>query len=300
MNRTNYKENQQCAGLNAVLLMGGYSVCGRIIVDDVATYTMTWLVSVAVVIVFWIFFTILRTRHPKTARDTGRALIPVIAVAYLTAVAGLYLNGFISLWQQWALPNTSSLVLAASAALLSVYGGCRGVRPALRLCLPVGLAVLVLFLLDTALLVPEMSPARLGVADAGFDVFAFLELTAAMLLSMPASFILLDEKKENLSYRLIGINIGLGYLLINVLRSVMVLGQLTVFEPYPLLRSLMLVYIGPGLGRMEAGGLMALSAAMLAAVMAFIAGAISMLPVCRRKSAAKALIWLALTAMGLF
>ena len=300
MKSTSDKETLQCIGLNAVMLMGGYGVCGRIIAKDVASYILIWLAGIAIVVLIWVLYTFLPS--PKISLDESKTVFPIFAAAYMLTAAGLYLNGFIMLWQQWALPNTSRLLLSASAALVTVYGGSRGIRPVLRLCLPVGFALLVLFLLDTALLLPEMTIDRIRMAnDAVFDIKAFLWLTLSLLLPIPAMIIVQNPKKyEHRSYCLCGVLIGLVYLLLSVLRSVMVLGPLTVLEPYPLLRALMLVYAGPGLGRMEAGGIMALSAAMLAAAMAFASSAFSLLPFLGRKMTAKVAIFFVLAAIGIF
>ena len=299
MRNTNDKESLQSAGLSTVSLMGAYSVCGRIITDDAASFTIIWLVSVAALVLIWSIYSLFPPL--KLSPVKSQTTRSVIAAAYLVAAAGLYLNGFINLWQQWSLPNTSRLLLTAAAALVAVYGGCRGIRPVLRLCIPVAFTVLVLFLLDTTLLIPEMTTARFSVAIAGFESSTILKLSAALLLPLPAAIIMLQPKqKGHRSWFLCGGLIGLGYLLLSALRSVMVLGPLTVLEPFPLLRALMLVDMGPGLGRMEVGGLMAISAAMLAAAMAFVAGAFSLLPFLSRKRSAIVAVYIALAMVGIF
>ena len=299
MRNTNDKESLQSAGLTTVFLMGAYSVCGRIITDDAASFTIVWLVSVSALVLIWSIYSLLPTL--KLSPDKSQTTRSVIAAAYLVAAAGLYLNGFIMLWQQWSLPNTPRLLLSAAAALVAVYGGSRGIRPVLRLCLPVAFTVLLLFLLDTALLFPEMTSAFLSLSNADFESMSFLRLSATLLLPMPAVIIMQQPKQKELyPYSLCGVLLGLGYLLLSSLRSVMVLGPLTVLEPYPLLRTLMLVYMGPGMGRMEAGGLMAISAAMLAAAMAFVAGAFSTFPFMRRKRSAIVAVYIALIVAGFF
>ena len=299
MRNTNDKESLQSAGLSTVSLMGAYSVCGCILTDDAASFTIVWLVSVAALILIWSIYSLLPPL--KLSPGKRKTAYDLFAAAYLIVDAGLYLNGFIDFWQQCSLPNTSRLLLSAAAALVAVYGGCRGIRPVLRLCLPVAFTVLVLFLLDTILLVPEMTTARFSVAYAGFESSTILKLSAALLLPLPAAIIMLQPKqKGHRSWFLCGGLIGLGYLLLSAMRSVMVLGPLTVLEPFPLLRALMLVDMGPGLGRMEAGGFMAISAAMLAAAMAFVAGAFSLLPFLSRKRLAIVAVYIALTVVVFF
>lgn len=299
MRNTNDKENLQCAGLNAVLLMGGYSVCGRVSASDAASYTLAWMISISICVIVWFLASFIRPL--KRTSGTGRTLASLLASSYLIFAAGMYINGFIMIWQQWSLPNTPRLLLSAAAALAALYGGSRGIRPVLRLCLPVVLTVLILFLVDTALLFPEMTVARLSVADAAFEFKSFLRLSLALMLPLPAALLMQQPMRvEKRVYFFSGAFMGSAYLLLTVLRSVLVLGPLSVLGPYPLLRALMLVSMGPGLGRMEAGGIMALSAAMLAAAMAFTAGAFSFLSSLRWKWPIKTAVFMALAALGFF
>lgn len=298
MRNTKDKEKLQGAGLSAVLLLGSYGVSGRIMAPDPASYTQTWLWAGGCAAVVWLAATYLPSRSRSKAGV--RPLPDLLAALYLTACAGLYLRGLAALWRQWALPQTPRLVPALALALLTVYGASRGLRPVLRLSLPVLFTLSLFFLLDTALLIPEMSTSRLSLAYADFYPTLFGALTAALLLPLPAALLLTKGQGADRSWFRGGALLGLAYLILSAVRSVLLLGPLAVLEPYPLLRSLMLVYVGPALNRMEAWGLMALSAAMATAAMALAAGALARQPFRGHEKAAWAALAGVLTAIAFF
>ena len=286
----------QCAGLNAVLLMGGYGICGRILTEDAASYGITWLCSVSAAAVIWA-----AAPQIDPVKVRGTVFFGSFRVLYYLVATALYLRGFIALWQQWALPETPRIILTASAVLLTVYGGRCGSRPVLRLCLPVLFTVMLFFLLDTALLTPEMSASRLEIEKAFVDPSAFFDILAILILPLPAALYSSDLKTVGIRpYFTCGACIGLGYLMLSALRSQMLLGTLTVLDPYPLLKALMLVYVGRGLRRSETWGLMAISGAMLAAAMALMAGALYSFPKKYNKTALRAVMYILLTAAVFF
>ena len=296
----NTKDNGklQSAALNAVLLMGSYSMCGRILTADPGDYALTWLCAAAVALMLWVLLAYTGSRWHGWRKSP---LFSLAAAVYFTFAAGLYLRGLAALWRQWALPDTPLSVIAIIVSVLAVYGGSRGIRPVLRLCLPVFIIVCVFFVSDTALLVPEMSADRLRPLSAAVEPAVFVRLLAAMLLPLPAALLLPDgDAVELRPYFMGGAAIGLAYLFLSALRSVLLLGPLTVLEPYPLLRSLMLVYVGPGLSRMEPWGLTALCGAMIGAAMALSACALSFLPFGKRKALAAAAVAATLTAVVFF
>lgn len=299
MKRTQDNNGLQCLGLSAVLLMGSYGICGWVMAGDSASYIINWLGAVMLAAVIWMSAATFLS-HEKQLRKTG-GCAPWLISLYFVAASGLYIRGLIALWRQWALPQTPLPILALSAAAVAVFGGSRGSKPVLRLGLPVLFVVSFFYIMDTALLVPEMSRHRLSLIYGGFDAAFFLKLLGAMLLPLPAALLLPNGGAKGIrSCFRCGAAAGLAYLLLSAIRSVLLLGPLAVMEPYPLLRSLMLVYVGPSLNRMECWGLMALSAAMLTSAIAMVAGAISYLPV-KRYSIAKAVsLTLAITALAFF
>lgn len=299
MKRTADNECLQGGCLCAILLMGSYCMCGGVMASDSASYIINWLVAVMIAAVFWIgaAFVIKIDLQGQKIRGGVSCLIAL----YFIIASGFYIRGMIALWRQWALRQTPLLVLALISASVAVYGGSRGRKPVLRLGLPVLLVVSFFYVIDTALLVPEMSRYRLSLIYGSFDAAFFLKLLGVLLLPLPASLLLQGgETKRTRSCFRCGAAAGLVYLLLSALRSVLLLGPLTILEPYPLLRSLMLVYVGPSLNRMECWGLMALSAAMLTSAMAMAAGAISYSPIKGYKTAKSAVLTAAITAIAFF
>ena len=299
MKNTQDNKCLQCVGLCAVLLMGSYCISGGFIAGDAATYIINWLSAVLIAAFIWMGAAILLPRKEQLRKTCG--FVSYVISLYFIISAGLYLRGLIALWRQWALPKTPLLLLAFTSAAVAVYGGSRGRKPVLRLCLPVFILVSFFYVMDTALLVPEMSMRRLSLVYGNFDAVLFLKLLGSMILPLPASILLLDGETEGMRpYFRSGAAVGLAYLLLSALRSVLLLGPLTIMEPYPLLRSLMLVYVGPSLNRMECWGLMALSAAMLASAMATAAGALSFFHIEVYKKAKAAAVTAAIAGIAFF
>lgn len=302
MRNTQDKAPLQCCALNFVLLAGSYSVCGQIQAASTASaadFALNWLAAAAAVGMIWLAAAYIEP--PLRNDSSGTRLFKLLAVIYLGFTAGCYLRGLIMLWRQWAYHETSPLVLAISAALLTLFGGSRGLRPALRLCLPVSAAVLVFFIADTALLAPEMSLSRLRLVYGAFSPQLFLKLLGALLLPLPAAILLRPADASDLHIPFqTGAVIGLSYLLLSALRSVLLLGSLTVWEAFPLLRTLTLVYVGPGLSRMDAWGLMALTGAMMTAAISMSAASLQLLSAYEKKKMISALLMAVLTFMAIF
>lgn len=299
MKRTKDNEYLQCVALCAVLLMGSYCISGGVMVSDSASYIINWLAAVMIAAVIWLGASVALPME-KQLRKPRNSACWLISL-YFIFTAGLYLRGMIALWRQWALPQTPLLILSLFSAAVAVYGGSRGRKPILRLGLPVLFVVSFFYITDTALLVPEMSLNRLSVVFGSFEAVCFIKLLAAMILPIPASILMHDAgaKRMRCSFRL-GAAVGLAYLLLSALRSVLLLGPLTVMEPYPLLRSLMLVYVGPSLNRMECWGLMALSAAMLTSAMTMAAGALSFFPIKWHSTVKAVTLTAAITSLAFF
>ena len=270
MIKTKDNDRLQRAGLCAILLVGDYGLCGQIMANSCGDLLTAWLTATIAAGLIWAAASVIP--RPRCSAKHGE-LINHAAVFYFALMACLYLRGTALLWRQWAFPTSSVLLPALSLSLLAVYGGRRGLRPLLRLTLPVMTALFFFFLLDTAFLIPEMSFRRLALSSAGFDSILTLRLTGALLLPLPAALLLSPGSGDSpAGLSRVGLISGLLYLLLTALRSLLLLGRLTVWEPFPLLRSLMLVGVGPGLSRMDCWGLLALSGAMTTAVMLFAAG----------------------------
>ena len=299
MKKIQDNKNLQSAGLNGVLLMGGYCISGGIMAGDSASYIINWLGAVLVSAFIWLGAASVMPNEKQVWKP--RVYMPCLLSLYFIIASGLYIRGLIALWRQWALQQTPLPVLSLASAVVAVYGGSRGLKPVLRLGLPVLFVVSFFYITDTALLVPEMSRHRLCLMFGSFDAAFFLKLLGTMMLPLPAALLLQygGSKRMRASFR-VGAALGLAYLLLSAMRSVLLLGPLTVMEPYPLLPSLMLVYVGPALNRMECWGLMALSAAMLVSSMAMVAGALSYFPIKGRRTAKATALTAAITAIAFF
>ena len=274
----NRVENAALQGISStwVLLAATYGISGSILGTDSGAYVFCWLSAAAAAALFWV--AAICNWRKDSSEITHKHVAAALMGIYFFMAAAAFLRGLLSLWKQWALTDTPLLLLAAAASSVAVYGAQRGVRPVLRLCLPVALLAVISFIIDTALLLPEMSLERLHL-EYSFDAPLFFKLLGTMLLPLPASLLLINnEVKLTFPYHIAGALLGILYLAASAVRSVLLLGPLTVLEPFPLLDSLTLVYMGPALSRMDAWGLMALSAAMIASSMGLAAGGLLCLP----------------------
>ena len=299
MRNTHDNRCLQCLGLCAVLLMGSYCVSGGVMAEDSASYLINWLAAAMIAALIWMISSTVLP-YSKLQFKNSRSLSSLISLYFIIG-SGLYIRGLNTLWRQWSLPQTPLPVLAVASAAVAVYGGSRGVRPVLRLCLPVIVVVSFFFVSDTFLLVPEMSHQRLCLYYGCFDAAFLLKLLGSMILPLPASLLLQEGGAKRLRpFFRGGAAVGLAYLLLSAMRSVLLLGPLTVMESYPLLRSLMLVSLGPALNRMECWGLMALSSAMLTSAMAMSGGALAFAPVKGHGAIKAAALTAAIAAIAFF
>ena len=297
----NSKENAalQVLSLAWVLLAGTYGLSGSIPGPDSDTYVFCWLSAAAAAALFWT--AAVCNWRKDFSEITNKPVASALMGLYFFIAAAAFLRGLLSLWKQWALADTPLLLLAAVASSVAVYGAQRGVRPVLRLCLPVALVAVISFIIDTALLVPEMSLERLHLEYKCFDAPLFFKLLGSMLLPLPASLLLINnDVKLTFPYHIAGALLGILYLAASAIRSVLLLGPLTVLEPFPLLDSLTLVYMGPALSRMDAWGLMALSAAMIASAMGLAAGGLLCLPPKWQGKTGSFIVAVVLTALVFF
>ena len=304
---------RQTAALAVVLLSGGYGLSGAVTAKNGAVYSLAWLLACLAAFLVWLGAAYLWTGRLPAAQgaagagegqiwsqaqarpaDAGARAVDLKspwaalpAALYLLLLAAAYLGGAARLWRLWALPTTPFWLLLLLQAALALYGAHRGCRATLRLGLPVCFVLLLLALLDTLLLLPQLSFSRLAGESLGAAASYLqpgLQIFARLMAALPALLLLAPTgRRDPASCResrralILGGLVGLVYLLLVALRASLLLGSLLSLQPYPILRSLMLAQAGPGLSRLEWWGVLALSGAMLTAAMACTARAVNIL-----------------------
>lgn len=196
---------------------------------------------------------------------------------YAVLASAVCLSAIIYVWEEWTMTQAPFAIYAALLALLVGYAAARGTVAAMRLSVLLAASLLVLALFDTLLLLPQMELHRIILpiySSAGKILPTTLLLLLLLLLPLPSLvFVTRRSREEGLPMAQIqrslrhGFLWGSFYLLLSAVRNVLALGDLLIFDHYPLLRALKMTELGIGLSRLEYFGMMALLAVVASAAM---------------------------------
>lgn len=191
-------------------------------------------------------------------------IMRIVFTVYSAGIALLIAFIAAKMWVAWSLSAYSVFLFAGALTALAIYGASRGKAAVARLSVLITVMLLVVFILDSLLLIPQMSVSRL---TGSFPVsslapriveYAVLDLLV-LLLPLPLLIYLqminanIDEAKQGVRR---GIVVSSVYYLVQSLRSVLLLGDLIRINDFPLLRALKMVEFGIGLSNVEFIGIL--------------------------------------------
>ena len=190
--------------------------------------------------------------------------LAALGAGYCLAVCAAFLSSSISLWTDWAMENTPFWAFAVLLSVAVGYGSYCGKKAVLRLSVLSLFVLLLIAVIDTLMLLPDIQLDRLR----GFPnemtaslLPASFKVAALLLLPLPAVFILLNDADFiRGNHKSIGLGVALLvlWLVIAAVRSVLLLGVLIQLDGYPMISSLMEADAGIGLVRLEYLGVLAM------------------------------------------
>lgn len=200
-------------------------------------------------------------------------LLPALAIVFIISIN---YSGLINLWRDMAVNETPFIIYSLLAASLLLLAGWKGERALWRACPIICAIVIAAIIFDTIFVLPKADPALLlSKVDHSFNEVLLGGGEMAIFLLAPLLIfcigIYLDEShSENRfpgRYLAIGLIFPAIYLLVELLRNLLLFGDLITLDQYPILRALKSVDFGVGVSRLEFLGVTALSAGLIIALM---------------------------------
>lgn len=264
-------QDLSCCGLAIIAGMGVYlGLANHLGVSKLPAL----LGSLALIVPVLFLYRLLLT---KAARQAGRLLLALQLLAAAVIIA-LNISGVIHLWAAFELSQTPFLVYVLLTSVLLALVAWRGERAVLRSGPLVCLILITAIIFDTVFIAPKINVAYLWQYPwkaAGDIAAGGAEITVALLA--PGMLFLLCYflhrgqgggepvfPRRSLARGLI---FPLLYLILELLREIMVFGDLTALDDYPILRTLKSVYFGIGVSRLEFLEIMALCSAIFIGIM---------------------------------
>lgn len=191
-------------------------------------------------------------------------IMRIVFTVYSTGIALLIAFIAAKMWVAWSLSAYSIFLFAGALTVLSIYGTSCGKAAVARLSVLITMMLLAVFVIDSLLLIPQMSASRL---TGNFSIFSqipqiieyamldflVLLLPLPLLIYLQMTNVNIDEAKHGVRW---GIAISSVYYLVQSLRSVLLLGELICINDFPLLRTLKMVEFGIGLSNVEFIGIL--------------------------------------------
>jgi hypothetical protein len=264
-------QDLSCCGLSVIAGMGVYlGLANQLGISKLPALLGATLLTVVLLFLYRLLLT-------KTKPQAGPALL-ILQLLAAAIIISLNMSGVIRLWAAFELSRTPSLVYALLASSLLALVAWRGEKAVLRAGPLVCLLLIVAIIFDTVFIAPKINPAYLWqypLKPASDILAGGAEITVALLapsmLFLLCFFLHLSKGGVQAVFPWQGLAKGLifplAYLIIELLRELMVFGDLIALDQYPILRTLKAVYFGVGVSRLEFLEIIALCSAILTGIM---------------------------------
>jgi len=231
------------------------------------------LIGLAITVLMLLLYRFLISKGASGQPARYLALLPLPGVMIIISINYC---GIINLWKEMAIVDTPFFYYALIAAALLVLAGLSGDKGLLRACPIICISIIIIALFDTVLILSKAEPSLVfqGVAKpAGQIVQGGAEISVALLapgvLLLLFLFIQKSQKSDMITGKglLMGLIFPVVYLIIELIRDLLLFGDLIALDKYPIIRTLKTVYFGVGVSRLEFLGITVLSLGALTAIM---------------------------------